>query len=60
MDDAYKQKIADARAKFGRDFITAKPSPRQTEKSWRLKQIESAQNKTVIHQVINISKTKGA
>ena len=58
MDDAYKQKIADARAKFGRDFITSTPSPRLTEKSWRLKQMESAQNKTVIQQVVSISKTK--
>ncbi len=58
MDDAYKQKIEDARAKLGRDFITAKPSPRQTEKSWRLKQIEASQNKTVINQVISISKKK--
>lgn len=57
MEEALK-KLSEARIKFGRDFITKTPSPRTTEKSWRLKQIEATQNKTVIHQVISISKVK--
>jgi hypothetical protein len=60
MNDEYMKKISEAREKLGRDFITAKPSPRLTEKSYRLKQIEQAQNKNVMHQVPNISKIKGA
>lgn len=58
MDEEYRKKITEAAAKFGREFITAFPSPRLTEKSWKLKQMEAAQNKTVIHQVISISKVK--
>lgn len=38
-----QKKLADAKQKLGKPFITATPICRSTEKGWRLREIESRQ-----------------